>query len=345
MHGRGASGNPANRFEEIHIAPDPDLDPAEAPLARTQFLHDDSRSVISYNDSPDIPFRASINPYRGCEHGCAYCYARPYHEYLGMSAGLDFESRILVKRNAAELLRTELSARGWEPQTIAISGVTDCYQPCEREFRLTRACLEVLLEFRNPVTLITKNALVTRDIDLLAELARLELVSVALSITTLNEGLRAKLEPRTSTAAKRLEAVRKLSDAGVPVGVMAAPIMPGLNDHEVPELVARAAASGARFVGYTLLRLPHGVKQIFDEWLREHEPLKRDRVLNRVAATRGGRMNDPRFGARMAGEGAFAEQVSRLFEIARGKAGLGSARPVLAVTRFRVPGATKNLFA
>ena len=240
LRGRGAAGNPANRFESIHLERDADWDPAEDPAPATKFFRDSTGTIINYNDSPDIGFRASLNPYRGCEHGCIYCYARPTHEYLGFSAGLDFETRIMVKDRAPELLRHELASPKWEPQVIALSGVTDCYQPVERRLKLTRRCLEVLAEFRNPVGIVTKNHLVTRDLDVLGELARHHAVAVFISVTTLDATLTPKLEPRASLPQHRLAAITALRQAGVPVGVMVAPVIPALTDHELPRIVAAA---------------------------------------------------------------------------------------------------------
>src|SRR5258706_14823093 len=261
--GRGGANNPPNRFEKIELERDADWDPEEDPLARTTFLKDHSSTVITYNNSPDVGFEASINPYRGCEHGCIYCYARPTHEYLGFSAGLDFETKIMVKQNAPGLLREELSSTRWTPKIIAMSGVTDCYQPVERRLKLTRGCLEVLAEFRNPVVIITKNHLVTRDLDLLAELARHRAAAVVLSITTLDSGLARIMEPRTSTPARRLAAIEALAAAGIPAGVNVAPIIPGLTDSEVPAILRAAARAGAGFAGHTLVRLPHAPKGLF----------------------------------------------------------------------------------
>lgn len=336
MQGRGASANPTNRFEKVELIPDPELDPLERPHPRTLFLRDESRTVLSSNNSPDVPFDRSINPYRGCEHGCAYCYARPTHEYLGFSAGLDFETRILVKEDAPELLRAELSRSGYQPQPIALSGVTDCYQPAERRLGLTRRCLEVLLDFRNPVMLITKNHLVTRDLDLLSELAGLEAVRVSLSITSLDPELSRRLEPRASQPERRLAAIRELASAGIPVGVMAAPMIPGLNDHELCNILAGAREAGARHAGYIPLRLPHGVKEIFSDWLEEHYPLRKEKVLNRVRSMRGGKLNDANFGTRFQGEGPFAEQMLRLYEIAHQRNGFEKPS-ALSVAHFRNP--------
>lgn len=332
---RGAASNPPNRFERLALEPDPEgYDPDEPPPA-TQFFRDATTSIITFNDSPDLGFAASVNPYRGCEHGCIYCYARPFHEYLGFSAGLDFETKIMVKTDAPELLRRELASPGWQPQLIALSGVTDCYQPMERKLRLTRRCLEVLAEFRNPVGIVTKNYLVTRDLDLLQELARHRAVAVWLSITTLDPGLRRLMEPRTSPPAARLAAIRALAEAGVPVGVMVAPVIPGLTDHELPRIIAAAAAAGARFAACIAVRLPGAVAPLFEAWLQAHWPDRKEKVLHRIRAMRGGKLNDPRFGARMVGEGIFAEQIARLFAVACRKAGLATAAPELSTTAFR----------
>jgi DNA repair photolyase len=335
---RGAGSQPPNRFAATYRAALPELDEGEPePLPRTQFIPDHSVSVITYNDSPDLGFAASLNPYRGCEHGCIYCYARPTHEYLGFSAGLDFESRILVKEHAPELLRRELAAPGWRPQVLALSGVTDPYQPVERKLRLTRRCLEVLAECRNPVQIVTKNHLVTRDADLLAGLARHRAAAVAISLTTLDPALRAVLEPRTSPPAARLAAMRRLADAGVPVSVLVAPVIPGLNDAEIPHLLAAAARAGARSAAMQMLRLPLAVAPLFVEWLEHHFPERKDRVLARIRDIRGGRLNDPRFGTRHTGEGPYATQVRRLFDVARRRAGLTGDWPELSTAAFRRP--------
>jgi DNA repair photolyase len=335
LRGRGTGSNPANRFERRAFVPDPD--PGAAPLPRTEFLRDAARSIISTNDSPDLGFEAGLNPYRGCEHGCAYCYARPTHEYLGFSAGLDFETKILVKEDAPDLLRRELSSPRWTPKTLALSGVTDPYQPVERRLGLVRRCLEVLAEFRNPVMIVTKNHLVTRDADLLAELARQEAAAAVLSVTTLDADLARTLEPRTSTPARRLEAVRTLAAAGIPTGVNVAPVIPGLTDHELPAILEAAAGAGAVFAGHSLLRLPHGVKDLFEGWLAEHRPDRKERVLRRLREVRGGALNDPRFGSRMTGEGIYAEQIHALFRLGCRKHGLDRPAPELSAAAFRVP--------
>src|SRR6202163_1311466 len=295
IHGRGASWSPANRFEKLHVdlgdvdvvQIDP-MDEEEQPRRETQFFRDLTKTIIARNDSPDVGFEASINPYRGCEHGCIYCFARPTHEYLGFSAGLDFESRIMVKPDAPRLLEAELSSPKWKPQLLMMSGVTDCYQPVERKLRITRGCLEVLAKFRNPVGILTKNRLVTRDIDVLLELARYRAAAVNLSITTLDSKLQRILEPRTSPPAARLDAVAQLRAAKIPVGVMVAPVIPGINDHEIPAIVAACAKAGAQFAGHVLLRLPWAVAPLFEHWLDEHFPERKAKVLERGRATRGG---------------------------------------------------------
>jgi DNA repair photolyase len=335
---RGAAQNPPNRFEKIHLEADADWNPEEDPLPRTQFLKDTSKTIIAYNDSPDIGFEASVNPYRGCEHGCIYCYARPFHEYLGFSSGLDFETKIMVKENAPKLLREELSSPKWKPQVIAMSGVTDCYQPVERKLKLTRGCLEVLAEFRNPVGIVTKNFLVTRDIDFLSELAKYGAAAVHVSLTTLDTELRGIMEPRTSPPAARLEAIRRLSDAGVHVGVLIAPIIPGLNDHEIPSLLDAAAKAGAKSAGHVTLRLPHAVAPLFEQWLQMHFPDRKEKVLNRLRSIRGGKLYSSQFGTRMRGEGIFADQIDQLFDVARRKVGLADRGHELSTAHFRRPG-------
>jgi DNA repair photolyase len=342
--GRGAPRDLPNRFEKLARDLDPDVvqpDPSEEgeilPNPQTVFLDDSSESIIVRNDSPDVGFTAGINPYRGCEHGCAYCYARPYHEYLGFSAGLEFETKIMVKHRAAELLRRELDRPKYEPQVLGMSGVTDCYQPAERKFRITRGCLEVLAEYRNPVSLITKNFLITRDIDVLKELASFDGVHAHISITTLNADLAAKMEPRASRPGHRLRAIEMLARAGVPVGVMVAPIVPGLNDREIPAVLEAARKAGATSAGYTLLRLPHGVKDIFAEWLKMNFPEKLDRILGTVREVRGGKLNVSEFGTRMRGEGPYADQINQMFHVFRERLGYGKMRE-LATGHFRRPG-------
>ena len=342
-HHRGAGTAPPNRFLSTHREADPeiaDLDPAEEPSPRTEFLPDLTQTLLSRNDSPDVGFTWSANPYRGCEHGCAYCYARPTHEYLGYNAGIDFESRILVKHRAAELLRAELSKPSWKPEVIALSGVTDCYQPIERRLQITRACLAVLAEFRNPVTIITKNALVARDTDHLAELARHRASAVFISLPTLDPDLRSILEPRASPPAARLRAIRQLVDAGVPVGVFCAPIIPAINDHEIPRVLEAAAAAGASYASYTVLRLPLAVEPIFLDWLQRHFPDRREKVLNQLREFREGALNRSNFGERMRGTGAAADRLSQFFKLAARKHGFaeGWPEPSGAAFRRREPG-------
>ena len=343
---RGVEDNPPNRFEQIQLEPDADWNSEEDSLPRTQFFKDHSKTVIARNDSPDVGFTASLNPYRGCEHGCIYCYARPTHEFLGFSAGLDFESKIMVKEDVPELLRAELISPKWEPQVIFMSGVTDCYQPVEAKLQLTRRCLEVLAEFRNPVFIISKNRLVTRDLDLLSELVRHQAATVWLSITTLDPELRKVMEPRTSPPSARLDAIRELARAGIPVGVNVAPVIPGLTDHEMPAILQAAADAGARAAGYTVVRLPYGVAPLFEKWLGTHFPGRKDAVLNRLRAMRRGKLNDSQWGTRMHGEGIFADQIGQMFEVARRKAGIQGHGGELSAAAFRRPlGAQLPLFS
>jgi DNA repair photolyase len=341
IHGRGASWSPANRFEKLHVdltgvdVVDADPEQEEKPRRATQYFRDGTKTIIARNQSPDVGFETSINPYRGCEHGCIYCFARPTHEYLGFSAGLDFESRIMVKSDAPRLLEAELSSPKWKPQLLMMSGVTDCYQPIERKLRITRSCLEVIAKFRNPVGILTKNRLVTRDIDILSELARHNAAVVNLSVTTLDAKLQRILEPRTSPPAARLDAVAQLRAAKIPVGVMVAPVIPGINDHEIPAIVAACAKAGAQFAGHVLLRLPWAVAPLFEHWLDEHFPERKAKVLERVRATRGGeKLYDSRWRKRQIGEGIFAEQIESMFEVSCRRAGLGE-RPKLSTAAFR----------
>jgi DNA repair photolyase len=345
VRGRGTAEQPPGRFERLALEPDPDALPdAEDVSVPTEYFRDTTRSLITRNDSPDVPFTYSLNPYRGCEHGCIYCYARPSHEFLGLSAGLDFETKIFVKEQAPELLRRELGRPSWKGDMLAMSGVTDPYQPIERRLGLTRRCLEVLADCRQPVGLITKSALVTRDIDLLTELARYHAVNVSLTITTLDESLRRSLEPRTATADARLDAVARLAEQGVPVGVMVSPVIPGLTDHEIPRILERAAHAGARFAGCTMLRLPHGVAALFDAWLAEHAPAQRTKVLGRIRDVRGGRLNQSAYGTRMRGEGPLADLDVQMFRAARARVGLADDPPALSSAAFRRPSRIGPLF-
>ncbi|MFO0910659.1 MAG: PA0069 family radical SAM protein [Isosphaeraceae bacterium] len=347
IRGRGVAFNPPNRFESTWHELDPhadDPDLAEDPTRpRTQFLPDSSRSIVATNDSPDIDFDASLNPYRGCEHGCSYCYARPTHEYLGMSAGLDFETRIMVKHDAPDLLRKTLESPRWKPTVLALSGVTDAYQPAERRLRLTRACLEVLVEYRNPVIIVTKNALVVRDADLLNQLAEHRAVAVFVSITTLDAALARSLEPRTSPPGRRLDAVRALAEKGIPVGVMVAPLIPGLNDHEVLNILEAASQAGAKQATYVLLRLPGAVAPLFESWLETHRPGEKAKILNRLRTMRGGRLNDPRFGERMRGEGPIAAAIDAMFRQACRRNRLNESRFDVSTDAFSRPSERRQL--
>ena len=337
LRGRGAGMDLPNRFERLHTV----LESGEYEEApghrRTEYLRDPARSVLTRNDSPDVGFDWSLNPYRGCEHGCVYCYARPTHEYLGFSAGLDFESRILIKEEAARLLEAHLARRTWHPVPIVMSGVTDPYQPVEREAGVTRRCLEVLTSSRHPVAIITKSRGVERDADLLGELAGCGAAHVTLSVTTLNRRLQRALEPRASPPEHRLEAIGALTRAGIPVAVNVAPVIPGLTDHEIPAILEAAADAGAVAAGYVMLRLPGAVAPLFLEWLHAHLPDRAGKVRSRLEQLRGGRLNDPAFGSRMRGEGPFARQVADLFRVARTRAGLHPRMPPLSGKHFRRP--------
>jgi len=343
VRGRGSHLDPPNRFGGPSFAFEPEQFEGDAEdfdaLDRrpTEYLPDRSRTIVVENDSPDVGFRYSINPYRGCAHGCSYCFARPTHEFLGLNAGLDFETKILVKHDAPGLFRAFLMRERWVPEPIALSGVTDCYQPCEREFRLTRRCLEVAVEARQPMVLITKNALVVRDIDLLRDLASDSLVHANFSITTLDASLARSMEPRTSTPAARLRAVAALADAGVPVRVLIAPVIPGLNDAEIPALLAAAKEAGARSAGFTLLRLPLTVAPVFREWLEREQPGHAAKVIERLREARSGRLNDPEFGSRMRGIGERADRIADLFRLFRKRHGLDFDLPPLDPSRFHPP--------
>jgi DNA repair photolyase len=335
IKGRGTPENPGNRFERLVVIPDPDVPPEDRPAVRTEFLRDATRSVITTNDSPDIPFEASLNPYRGCEHGCVYCFARCMHEFLGFSAGLDFETKIMVKTDAPQLLRKELSARSWRPKCISIGTATDPYQPIEQKLRLTRRCLEVLAALRNPCSIITKNQLVTRDIDILSQMAKQDLVAVYLSITTLDADLVRVLEPRTSVPRNRLAAIEKLAAAGVSVGVLVSPVIPGLTDHEVASILRAAAGAGAKYAGLQPVRLPGAVEGLFTAWLQRHRPDRAEKVLNRIREMHGGSTNSGSFQVRREGRGIFAEQVRELFEITCRQVGLNEDGPELRTDLFR----------
>jgi DNA repair photolyase len=335
MRGRGSSDNPVNRFEDHYTEYDLDEETGKKPSRETKLYRDDTKNIIATNNSPDIPFNASLNPYRGCEHGCIYCYARPTHEFLGFSAGLDFESRIMVKYDAPKKLRRALSSPNCDPKVIAMSGVTDCYQPIEKKLEITRGCLGVFAEFRNPVGIITKNYLVTRDIDYLKELAWYNAVRVTVSVTTLDRNLARVMEPRTSQPNRRLQAIKKLANAGIPVGVNVAPIIPGLTDHECVSILEAAREAGATRAGFTILRLPYGVKDLFQDWLEQHFPDRKDKVLNKIRSIRDGKLNDSTFGKRFRGEGKFAKQIADLFTIQRKRLGFNGQRQPLSTAHFK----------
>ena len=340
-NGRGAVSNPAGRFESTRAEAIDDgwgsLDEPLPPLATT-VQPEPSRSVISRNKSPDIPFDQSINPYRGCEHGCIYCYARPSHAYVNLSPGLDFETRLFYKADAARLLEEELSAPNYRCSPITIGANTDPYQPIEREHRVTRSVIEVLARRRHPFSIITKSAMIERDIDLLAPLAKDNLIYALVSVTTLNNDIKRTLEPRTSSPAARLRAIRSLSEAGIPVGVMVAPVIPVLTDSELEKILEAAAAAGARSAGYVLLRLPHELKDLFGEWLEQHEPLKARHVWSRLHDMRGGRDNDPRWGFRQRGEGQYAELLAQRFSAACVRYGLKHRERFIHNTQLFTPG-------
>ncbi len=343
---RGAPLAPPNRFEHTRYENEPGyFEDSDAPaIRRTQYFPDRSRTIIASNDSPDVGFRYSVNPYRGCEHGCPYCYARPTHETLGWNAGIDFETKILVKYDAPELLQRELSSPRWQGDVLAFSGVTDCYQPIERKLKLTRRCLEVCARFRQSVAVVTKNALLLRDLDILTDMAARNLVHVIVSITTLDARLAHEMEPRASLPSRRLAMIEHLAAAGVPVAVLVAPVVPGLTDSEIPAILERAAEAGAGAAGYTLLRLPGAVQTVFLDWLERVYPQKRAVVEARVRACRHGRLNDSQFGRRMRGEGPVAEMIAQLFHAAARRTGLDRELPPLNTTAFRRPGSQRTLF-
>lgn len=343
--GRGATFNPANRYrrdareavDDGWARPTDDSDDGAAPPPKTTVTIQAARSIIARNDSPDIPFTQSINPYQGCEHGCVYCYARPTHAYLDLSPGLDFETKLFAKPNAASLLANELAKPGYVCDSIALGTNTDPYQPIERDWKITRQILELLSACEHPFAIVTKSALVERDIDLLGPMAAKNLARVYLSITTFDRELARRLEPRAAAPERRLAAVKALAAAGIPVGVMVAPIIPQLNDKDLEAILEAAAANGARWAGWTMLRLPHEVKDLFRDWLAQHYPLRAAHVMSLVHQVRDGRDNDPNFGSRMRGTGLFADLIARRFELTCKRLGLNSARAPLDTSRFRPP--------
>ncbi len=345
--GRASGFNPANRFDTQHTEKvfDDTWESGADIKVSTQFIPDHTKNILSKNDSPDIPYTYSINPYRGCEHGCIYCYARPSHEYLGYSSGMDFESKILVKYQAARLLEKVFQNPKWIPEPICVSGNTDCYQPAERNLKITRELLKVFLKYRNPVNMITKNFLITRDLDILSELAKWHLVEVVVSITTLDKELAHRMEPRTSIPEKRFEAIERLSAAGVPVGVLTAPIIPGLNDHEFPEILRLASEAGAQSAGYQVLRLPHALKDLFKDWLERNYPDKYNKVIHSIQDVRSGKLSESAFGKRMRGDGMMADHIARVFHTFQRKYGLNKRRSPKTPAPFLRGGADQiNLF-
>lgn len=339
LKSRGAGFDPKNRFEKLYVDySDENLDSfdddEQKEKPQTVFYVDNSKTIIAHNESPDVGFDYSINPYRGCEHGCVYCYARPTHEYLGFSSGLDFETKIMVKQDAPELLAKEFSKKSWIPQPVALSGDTDCYQPVERKLLLTRKCLEVFLKFRNPVSIITKNAMILRDLDILKELASENLVRATISISSLNRELTRKMEPRTSVPSQRLHTIEELSKNGIKAGVLVAPIIPGLTDEEIPQILKRASEHGAKFAGKVMLRLPHQNEDLFIEWLSRNYPEKSSKILNRIKEIRQGKLNDPNFNSRMTGTGEIADVISNLYRASIKKYNLNKHKEKLATDKF-----------
>ena len=348
IKGRGSQVNLPNRFEQVYIdnsASDQDeyfeFEKEEKKIP-TIFYNDHSKSILAKNNSPDLGLGYSINPYRGCEHGCVYCYARPTHEYLGFSSGLDFETKIMVKRDAPKLLEEAFLKKSWEPQSIFFSGNTDCYQPVERKLEITRGCLEVFLKFRNPVSIITKNALIQRDIDILKELSKLNLVRAVISVTTLKKELQRKMEPRTSSPSMRLRTIEFLSSQGISTAVNVAPIIPGLTDEEIPTILKAASESGATLAGRVMLRLPHAVKDLFVDWVKREFPDRANKIINRILDLQGGKLYDSTFGKRMTGEGKWAETVQKIFETTCNKYNLNKEKIPLATNLFKIPPGITN---
>ncbi|MCY7362583.1 MAG: PA0069 family radical SAM protein [Ignavibacteria bacterium] len=344
IKGRGSQFNLPNRFEKIYIDHTSKHSEEyseyseyfeEDGKVETVFFNDNSKSILSKNESPDLGLGYSINPYRGCEHGCIYCYARPTHEYLGFSSGLDFETKIMVKRDAPGLLEEAFNKKSWIPQSIFFSGNTDCYQPVERKLEITRKCLEVFLKFRNPVSIITKNALIKRDVDILKELAKLNLVRVVISITTLKKELQQKMEPRTSTPERRLEAIEFLNENGIITSVNVAPIIPGLTDEEIPAILKAASERGAVSAGRVVLRLPHSIKDLFSDWVKREFPDRANKILNRISEIHGGKLYDSTFGKRMTGEGEWADTIQKIFNTNCNKYNLNKQKNPLSTNLFR----------
>jgi len=345
IKGRGAAQNPKSRFLEMELEYDRDEQTGQLDRPKTTLLKDHTSKIISTNNSPDIGFDVSVNPYRGCEHGCVYCYARPTHEFLGMSAGLDFESKIVVKYDAPELLRKALAGKNWKPQTLVMSGVTDPYQPIEKRLQITRRCIEVLAECYHPLVIITKNYMVTRDIDLLSRLAEKGAAKVVFSITSLDKSITDTMEPRTSRPQKRLQAVRELTEAGIPVHVNIAPLIPGLTDNEIVPIMEASAEAGAISLSCNIVRLPYGVKDLFVKWLEDHHPNRKEKVINKIKSLRDGKLNRSEFGDRFRGKGPYADQIHQLIEIHSKRLGLNKEKNPLNTEHFKRPQTDQlNLF-
>lgn len=342
LRGRGASFNPQNRFEKLSVEDFPFddwSDPDEQGLKNlsTEYFIDNSKTVIAKNDSYDLGFDYSFNPYRGCEHGCIYCYARPSHEFLGFSSGIDFETKIMVKTDAAKLLEEEFKKKNYKPDVILFSGNTDCYQPIEKKLGITREVLKVCLKYGNPVSIITKNAMIQRDIDILKEMAGLKLVSVTMSVTTLDRELARKMEPRTSSPEMRLKTIEAFAKNNIPVGINLAPIIPGLNDKEIPEILKVASQRGATHAGYIMLRLPYAVKDLFIEWLKREYPLKASKVISSIKSIRGGKLNSSEWGIRFKGEGQIADAIANLFKLSCKKYSMNKRKFHISTEHFKKP--------
>lgn len=344
--GRGAQFNPHNKFlKDVYIKEHHEgIDVWEESDRKTSFIFENSKSIVNKVESPDVGMAYSLNPYQGCEHGCTYCYARNSHQYWGYSAGLEFERKIIVKKDAPLLFKKFLEKKGWDAATISLSGNTDCYQPAERKFKLTRQLLEIALEYKQPIGMITKNSLILRDKDILQDMAKLNLCMVYVSINSLNEDLRQVMEPRTTTAKQRLKIVEELSKAGIPVGVMVAPLVPGLSDHEIPTILKAVANAGAIKTGYTVVRLNGAIAQIFEDWLRKNFPDRFDKVWHMIQSCHGGKVNDSRFGDRMRGEGNISKMISDNFRLHAKLNGLNQKEIILNHSLFKVPNDQMSLF-
>ncbi len=346
-HGRGAQLNTRNKFQQHHLSKSNEegIDDWEEDNAKTSYIRAKSKTIVNEVKSPDVNMWYSMNPYQGCEHGCIYCYARNSHEYWGFSAGLDFERKIIVKEDAPSRFRAFLEKKGWDATPISLSGNTDCYQPAERKFKLTRQLLEIALDYKQPIGMITKNSLILRDIDLLQEMAKHQLIMVYVSITTLNEKLRLQMEPRTATAKQRFKVLASLSACGLPTGVMAAPLIPGLNSHEIPAILKEASLQGANAAGYTIVRLNGVIHELFRDWLFKNFPDRADKVWHQIQTCHGGNVNDSRFGARMRGEGRIAEMINDLFKLHCRINQLNTIPFVLNRSLFKIPVAQLSLFS